>query len=244
MRILLTGSSGFVGSRFRQLYNKKFEIIEYDKKIGMDILDIKKLYKYMKKCDMVVHLAALISVGESNKKPLDYLWNNCIGTKNVFILANLLKKRVIYASSASVYLNDSIYAKTKIINESDAKNIDSLGLRFFNIYGNGSRSVVSTFLKSGKKPLTVFDGRQTRDFVHIDDVCRAIYIACRYKGRKKITDIGTCKETSINHLATMISNKIVHKETEEKITRSKAKRSVIGFKSKIKLEEGIWLQQS
>jgi len=103
MKILITGSSGFIGGELVKHLEQKHEIITYDSNEGNDILDYGKLKEVMGGCDVVVHTAAI-------KKPLedktfaDYFSINCTGTFNVAqaCLENGVKK-LIYLSSSSYY---------------------------------------------------------------------------------------------------------------------------------------------
>jgi UDP-glucose 4-epimerase len=103
MKILITGSKGYLGSEFISRYSNDFEIVGFDLKDGDELLDYQHLSQKMKGCDQVVHLAA-IPKPNIEKSFSDYFDNNVKGTFNVLkaALENNVK-RVIYASSTSVY---------------------------------------------------------------------------------------------------------------------------------------------
>ena len=169
-----------------------------------DIRDESLLAKTMKDCDAVVHLAAQVSVPLSVSNPEETMGINVDGTSKV-IAACLKHdvKRLVMASSAAVYGEaDSLplkeedagqvlspYAQSKWENETqiyDArkKGLQATALRFFNVYGVGQRpdgayaAIIPKFvdmMAQGIIPQLNGDGLQTRDFVHVHDVCEAIY---------------------------------------------------------------------
>jgi nucleoside-diphosphate-sugar epimerase len=169
-----------------------------------DIRDELLLDKAIEGCDAVVHLAAQVSVPLSVSNPEETMSINVDGTSKV-IAACLKHgvKRLIIASSAAVYgeteslpLKEedaghilSPYAESKWENETqiiDArkKGLQATALRFFNVYGDGQRpdgayaAVIPKFadmMAQGIVPQINGDGLQTRDFVHVHDVCEAIY---------------------------------------------------------------------
>ena len=126
--ILITGGAGYIGSHIAvELLNKNYKVIVYDNltnssKISVkrveeitgknitfyeaDILDEKKLSEVFEKekIDVVIHCAALKSVGESVKKPLEYYHNNITGTLSLLkIMRKYSCKNIIFSSSATVY---------------------------------------------------------------------------------------------------------------------------------------------
>lgn len=128
--ILITGGAGYIGSHIAvELLDKNYKVIVYDNltnssKISVqrveeitgknitfyeaDILDEKKLSEVFKKekIDVVIHCAALKSVGESVKKPLEYYHNNITGTLSLLkIMRKYSCKNIIFSSSATVYGN-------------------------------------------------------------------------------------------------------------------------------------------
>ena len=169
-----------------------------------DIRDESLLDKAMKGCDAVVQLAAQVSVPLSVSNPEETMSINVDGTSKV-IAACLKHgvKRLVMASSAAVYgeadnlpLKEedagqvlSPYAQSKWENEtqiSDARKmgLQATALRFFNVYGVGQRpdgayaAVIPKFadmMAQGIVPQINGDGLHTRDFVHVHDVCGAIY---------------------------------------------------------------------
>ena len=170
--ILVTGGAGYIGSHIvEQLIKLKKKVIIVDnlstgkrrlinKKAKFYKGDIKNSNKVdfvikKNKIDSVIHLAASLSVGESQKKPKKYFNNNVIGTKN--LVESSFKngvKNFIFSSTCAVYkdglkvvteksnlLPRSIYGKTKllgeklIINKFKKQNIKFAILRFFNVAG-------------------------------------------------------------------------------------------------------------
>jgi len=158
----------------------------------------------MLNCTAVIHLAAQASVPLSVEKPEETNEINVLGTDNVIqsCFDNDVQ-RLVVASSAAVYGNAdnlplkeqdagqilSPYAESKWINEQqilEARNngLKATALRFFNVYGVGQRpdgayaAVVPKFVDmmvNKQAPKINGDGLHTRDFVHVDDVCNAIW---------------------------------------------------------------------
>ncbi len=212
-----------------------------------DILDFEKLLENSKNFDVVIHLAAKSDVAESVINPDDTINVNVNGTVNVLkcCVQNKIGK-IIFASSAAVYGNHdgviseksetiplSPYGKSKldaekeIIRYGKENNLQYLILRVFNVYGKGQNDqyagVISKFLKniSDDKPLIIYgDGKQSRDFVSVHDVVRAI--ECAISSENSDTyNIASGKSISVNELAEMmiLSSKkkldIIHKEQKE-----------------------------
>jgi len=216
MKVLITGGWGFIGNNFTEQYSKKFDVIEdhWDlKNIVFDgnILHIKP--HDLKATDTVIHLAAHISGEESWKIPHDYIINNTVNTLNLVKCAIDAKvKRIIFASSAAVYGNPlTPYGASKLaaehILECYKDQIEVIILRIFNVYGKGQNEeyagVITKFLdciKEGKPIIVYGDGLSIRDYIHIDDVTRVLYKACKTKGRRwfeKPVQVGTGVGTSV-----------------------------------------------
>ena len=168
-----------------------------------DIRDSETLNEAISGCSAVVHLAAQVSVPHSMNNPQETMDVNVNGTAQVLELCLLNGvERMVMASSAAVYGNSenfplheddagmtlSPYAESKWMNEKqilDArqKGLNAAALRFFNVYGNGQKSdgaysaVIPKFIDlmlDGKTPIVNGDGLQTRDFIHVEDVCTAV----------------------------------------------------------------------
>lgn len=183
MKILITGSAGFIGTHLARKLSTKYKVAGYDLEFGQDVLDEKLLLKKLAKVDLVIHLAAFISAEESWRKPKKYFVNNTLGTLSV--IKNSIRadvKRLIFFSSAAVKTQPSTpYSISKrsaeeIINLY-SNNIKSVIIRPENIYGTGQNReygyVIHNFIKAIKdgSSVTVYgNGLQTRDFIYIDDV--------------------------------------------------------------------------
>ncbi len=225
MKILITGSSGFVGSHLVNKLSKKHTVIGYDLVNKEDILDEKLLSKKLRGVDMVIHLAAFISATESWEKPLDYMRNNTLGTLSVVDCAiKVGVKKMIFFSSAAVKAKPlTPYAISKI----NAENILSLYknrmniviVRPENIYGPGQKAnygyVIHNFIKavrSGDKINIYGNGKQTRDFVYVDDVVESIDSIIEKKIKNETLNIGTGNAVSIKYLAFLVC-KILKRKT-------------------------------
>ena len=241
--------------------------------IKIDISD-KNLDKYFKKADYIFHLAALAEIIPSFKDPNKYFKNNVIGTLNVLKAAKKVKiKKLIYAASSSCYgapkkfptsEKDKIdlkhpYAETKFIGEelvmryASIFKMPNISFRFFNVYGprlnvSGQYSaVIGNFLTQTKnrKPLTVVgDGKQTRDFIHVDDLINAFIQVIKSKSVNKIYNLGSGKRTSINTIAKIFGGKkkfipIRPSEPKNSVANIKKVKKEINWKPKISIEQGI-----
>ena len=103
MKILITGHKGYLGSEFVKKYGRNYEIVGFDHKQGDELLNYEKLENKMRGCRQVIHLAA-IPKPVTGKSFEDYFKNNVMATFNVVkaAAANRLK-RVVYASSTTIY---------------------------------------------------------------------------------------------------------------------------------------------
>ncbi len=234
----------------------------------------KKLVNLFKKIDTVFHLAALADIVPSINNPALYFNTNVTGTMNVLnaCVKNKVKK-VVYAASASSYgipkkipTNEKSeislmypYALTKKLGEdlvlhwSQVYKLNVTSLRLFNVYGTRSRTsgaygaVFGVFLaqKLKNKPLTIVgDGKQTRDFIYVKDVAKAFILASKLKKNGEMINIGSGKETTVNYIANLISNKRVHiPKRPGEPDRSKADitkaNKILKWKPKIAVRDGV-----
>ena len=98
MKILITGSSCFIGQHLCNDLSEHHEIVPYDLKDGKDVRDLQ--LKDVYDVQLVIHLAALCDVRDSVNRPVEY-WNvNVKGSKNVFELCFKHQVNVIYTSSS------------------------------------------------------------------------------------------------------------------------------------------------
>lgn len=242
--------------------------------IKIDISKDNNLERYFKNIDYVFHLAGLAEIIPSIKNPKKYFVNNVLGTLNVIEAAKKTKiKKLIYAASSSCYGTPKSfptsekskidlkhpYAVTKYMGEelvlkyASIFNMPNISFRFFNVYGprlnlSGQYSaVMGNFLsqKKNNKPLTIVgDGKQTRDFIHVDDLAKAFLKTIKSKSVNKIYNLGSGKKTSINTIAKIFGGKkkfIAKRPGEPKSSLadiSKIKKD-INWKPSINIEDGI-----
>lgn len=178
-------------------YGKQFQFIELDLD---NRVELPKLFK-QQQFDKVCNLAAQAGVRYSLENPNAYVDANVVGFVNLLecIRHNGVKK-LVYASSSSVYgMNDkvpfettdrvdhpiSLYAATKKANElmaytySHLYDIETIGLRFFTVYGPWGRPDMAMFLFTdailNDRPIKVFnEGKLSRDFTYIDDIVEGV----------------------------------------------------------------------
>jgi len=197
-----------------------------------DILNFDEVAQIVQESDGVFHQAALTSLPESFEKPVEYNNVNVNGTENIFKLSKKYGFKVVYASSSSVYgevkkipisedfeknpLNP--YAETKLQDELLALKYSKLGskiigLRYFNVFGKGQTGsyagVITKFINKviQKEAPEIFgEGNQIRDFVSVEDVVQANYLAMINNVSVGTFNIGTGKTYSILEIAEMIIN--------------------------------------
>ncbi len=225
MKYLVTGGAGFIGSHIvDDLLKKGKEVIVVDnfstgnrdnlssvisdiELVEGDIRDIDLMNELCKKCDYVLHQAALRSVPRSVDDPVSTNDVNINGTLNLLIAAREGGvKKFVYASSSSAYgdtrklpkeeiqrpLPISPYAVSKLTGEhycrafSHTFGLETVSLRYFNVFGprqspeSKYAAVVPIFIKQAmeNKPLTVHgDGKQSRDFTYVKNVVNANLLA-------------------------------------------------------------------
>ena len=212
---------------------KKIEIVRGD------IRQPAQLKRAFRGVSLAYHLAAVSSVTQSVDDPLTTADVNVGGSWNMFEAArNAGTKRVVFISSASVYgaratipfresarlRGSSPYAASKLIGEQlcglywDLYGLETVALRLFSVYGprQNPRSqyanvipAFATCVLSGRQPTIYGNGRQTRDFIFVGDVARALLTA----GRKRqvvgeVVNFGSGKQTSINDLLSQIQTAV------------------------------------
>ena len=199
-RILITGSSGFIGSYVTSflrgdLAYEGFIIDELD--FPNDIGDFTRPpIRY----DCVVHLAAFADVRNSLDDPERFWENNVEKAKGIFKYCEVNNIRLLYASSAGAkqwWLNP--YAISKKANEAMAPH-NSVGMRFFNVYREGRMSRSDMLYRMLEDKTATYLTRHNRDWIHVDDVARAIarLIPSDITG---VVDIGTGTMHSVIELA-------------------------------------------
>lgn len=196
-KILVTGSSGYIGQHVCAWLAKKHHITGVDrivdgtgchKFIHQDILDTNQIPG---EYDAVVHLAALVQVGMGEKCMMDYYRTNVVGTMN--ILERVEYKNFIFASTCQVYAKH-VYGATKLAGERIVRKYCELNdkastiFRFGNVVGSGGYHFTNTdglmYNLQKAKETGVFylygddyqtsDGSAERDYLHVLEVCTAI----------------------------------------------------------------------
>ena len=245
MKFVITGGAGFIGSHIaKHLVEKNHDVVVVDNlsrgrlenlsKIKeqiefkkMDILDFDSLKDVISNSDGIFHQAALTSVPESFLQKEKYYNVNVKGTENIFKLAKEFEKKVVYASSSSIYGNTTIipiqenfernpinpYGVTKLDDEKLAEKYHNLGvsiigLRYFNVYGIGQTNdyagVITKFINQinlNQSPIIFGDGSQTRDFISVEDVAKANLLSMESNTDFSFLNIGTGISTSVKTLA-------------------------------------------
>lgn len=248
MKFVVTGGAGFIGSHIakflvknnhdvhviddlsRGTMNNLHEIENMINFSKIDISNYEDLDSVIGKIDGIFHQAALASVPQSFKEPEKYHKVNVIGTENIFKIGKKFNAKVVFASSSSVYGDQTTfpikenankkplnpYGQTKLDDEILAskyakEGLRVIGLRYFNVFGIGQNpsyaGVIPQFIEKltkHKSPIIEGDGNQIRSFTFIDDVVRANYLAFESDIDNDFFNIATKKMTSIKELAGLL----------------------------------------
>lgn len=190
MKILITGSEGFIGKHLVKQLKDFYEVHQVDIKNTVPI-DITHSINFDIEFDAVVHLAALVNVNRSLDHPAKYFNVNVNGTLN--LLENLNYKHFIFASSASAAGMTNPYGISKRMAEylvedhCQKNNKDYTIFRFSNVTGTDGfppreDSLLAKLMQAEKDGVFQIygtdyntpDGTAIRDYTHVNEVCDAI----------------------------------------------------------------------
>ncbi|MDV2995719.1 MAG: UDP-N-acetylglucosamine 4-epimerase [Chroococcidiopsis sp. SAG 2025] len=246
-----------------------------------DIRDRQLLADLMQGVDLVFHQAAIriTQCAQEPRLAMEVLANGTFNVLEAAVNAKV--KKVVAASSASIYgmaeafpttekhhpyNNRTIYGAAKTFNEGllrsfhDMYGLDYVALRYFNVYGPRMdiygvyTEVLIRWMEritAGQAPLIFGDGKQTMDFVYIEDIARANILAAKADVTDEVFNIASGVESSLNDLAyslarVMGSDLQPEYGAERKVNpvqrrladTSKA-RELLGFEAQVPLEEGL-----
>ena len=201
-KVLITGNSGYIGSHLTKMLKDEYEVY------GLDIqdnkepvveqfnIDIRKIFNLDMRFDAVIHLAALVNVGESEQKPIRYYITNLNGTMNV--INRIHTKNFIFASTGAAQDCVSPYGVSKRACEDVVREFCTdpytrktayTIFRFYNVIGSDGFAptnpdgLMYNLIKArdtGK--FTIYgndyevsnDGTCVRDYVHVNEICNAL----------------------------------------------------------------------
>jgi len=216
--------------------NKKANYHKYDLS---DVNNLNQVSRILNSVDSVFHLAAKARVQPSINDPVSYELNNTLSTINILkACVDSDVRRFVYSSSSSVYgdndnmpLQESFkpnplspYAAQKYYGEilcntfAKVYGIETVSLRYFNVYGEGQNIggayslVIGIFFDQmlKGKPLTIRgDGTQKRDFTYVGDVVNANILASKSRmvGSGEVLNIGNGDNRTINQIADLFDVK-------------------------------------
>jgi nucleoside-diphosphate-sugar epimerase len=230
MKYLVTGGAGFIGSNIVEELSRQGKDVrvldnlstgkEENLEPFMDKIDFQKgdirseddVRKALDGIDFVIHQAALRSVAKSVERPVPTNDVNVNGTMNLLMMAREVGvKRVVYASSSSVYGDSkeypqkesftpqpiSPYAVSKLAAEyycrmfTKTMGVETVSLRYFNVFGPRQNpeskysAVIPAFIErlASDQPCIIDgDGLQSRDFTYVSNVVDANLAACEANG--------------------------------------------------------------
>jgi UDP-glucose 4-epimerase len=249
--------------------------------IEADIRDRRAVREAMRGIDLLFHQAAIriTQCAEEPRLALEVLVDGTFNVLEAAVEANV--RRVVAASSASIYgmadrfptrerhhpyHNRTIYGASKAFNEgllrsfNDMYGLPYVALRYFNVYGP-RMDVFGVYtevlirwmerIERGQAPLIFGDGRQTMDFVHVQDIARANLLAAVSTASDQVFNVASGVETSLDDLARALL-KVMGSPLEpeygperkvnavrRRLADTSAARQQIGFSAEIGLEEGL-----
>jgi nucleoside-diphosphate-sugar epimerase len=248
-----------------------------------DIRDDKLLARATSAVEVIFHEAAIASVPQSMAEPLENHAVNATGTMRVLEAARHAGvRRVVYAASSAAYGDEptlpkvetmppapiSPYGATKLAGEvamqvyARAFGLETVCLRYFNVFGprqdpkSEYAAVIPKFITAalaGQQPRIFGDGKQSRDFCHIDNVVEANFAAAgadagRASGR--VFNVGCGESIDLNRVVALIGDilgkKLDAKHEPERAGDIKhswgdvsAARAALGFRASVSFTEGL-----
>jgi len=247
-----------------------------------DIRDRNALADVMKGVDHVYHQAAIriTQCAEEPRLAMEVMADATFNVLEACVNAKV--KKVVAASSASVlgladefpttekhhpYNNRTLYGACKAFNEgllrtfNDMYGLDYVALRYFNVYGPrmdiyGKYTEVlirwMDRILENKPPIIFGDGKDTMDFVFVEDIARANLLAMQSKATDAVFNVASGVETSLNDLAHALLRVMGKPDmsleygpmrkvnpVSRRLAETKNARDQIGFEAKISLDEGL-----
>lgn len=209
-KILITGSSGYIGSHLCKFLENDYEVHGLD--INEPQVPVNKFYKIdinqlftipdqTEPYDCVIHLAALVNVGDSQQRPIMYYITNVNGTMNV--VNKIPTKNFIFASTGTAEKCHNSYGVSKRAAEDCVREFytrhspgDYTTFRFYNVIGTeyGLKPTnpdglfynllkakdTGSFTIYGNDYEESWDGTPVRDYVHVMEICHSIKMAIEY----------------------------------------------------------------
>jgi len=228
-KVLITGSSGFIGRHLTEALEKeKIRVIKFDRSNNQDVSKTED-FQGLAKADVVFHLAAVSGYKSSNENVSLAYQVNVTGTVNVLEYCRKTGAKLVFPST---YVYDKPYAEYK--KEADSTNptthysftkflgeelcrfysrvfkVNTLILRLANVYGKGQEKkylvpVLVDHLKTGKT-MTLTKPEVERNFIYIDDLVEIFIKAARAKTKAaEVFNIGPNKPTSLAELVRLIN---------------------------------------
>lgn len=276
MKILITGGAGYIGAKLvLALKEKGFEVEIFDR--PKDIVNYEELKRAIGNTDIVYHLAALAELSYTDAHPQETFEVNIIGTNNIAkicaeenVLLNFVSTCCIYGNPLEVpsiedgLINPSdTYAMSKASGEylvkmwGLAKGLKYNILRFGTVYGQSlkremrSDMCIQKFLDAAvaKEPIEITgDGNQSRNFIHIDDLVRAMVLVIEKGVEGETINLGGNESISIIDIALYAQEfgagaitYIPERKDDfinQDVSLEKAKR-LLGWEPKVKFKDGI-----
>ena len=225
-KVLVTGSSGYIGSHLCKMLAGRYEIH------GLDVVDpivpVHKFYKVdintqfdmnqFPEYDAVIHLAALVNVGKSEQIPIMYYITNLNGTMNV--LNRIPAKNFVFASTGQAHLCINPYSISKRAAEdvvveycATIKQKPYTMFRFYNVLGtdgikptnpDGLMSALIRAMNTGVFTIhgddyDTPDGTCVRDYVHVNEICHALMMAIE-EPANGLENLGHCAGKSVKDM--------------------------------------------
>jgi len=252
MRILVTGGTGYIGSKLVDSLREKHDVstlgIERGVDIKADVTDFNAVRKSLKDFDVVCHLAALINTKESMERPMDFFSVNAIGTLNVLEAARLNDiKKVVLSSSVIVYGEpehlpiteghptrpQNPYGYSKLVAEefcrsySESYEIGTVIARIGYLYGpKQSNLFFPTLMSQIKKEKIILRNLDFKlDYIFIDDVVSALAKCVSY-GRSETFNIASGKSYSGREIIDNLS-KLLGRKLNVEVTNPKKEKETL-----------------
>ena len=226
-RVLVTGSSGFLGvSVCKEFEISGYVVNTFDISEGQDILCFEQVVSALEGQDICIHLAAVADLYNADLDPEQCKNINVNGTSNIAQACRKTGVRLLYASTCCAYGNNGVaisdeyspvaptelYAETKLRGERviEESGCDYNLLRLATFYGPLMRKSLATsvFLEkniSGQVIEIHGDGNQTRCYTHVEDIASGICIVAGNTNAPRVINISDDIPYSVNELVNVIS---------------------------------------